>query len=210
MFKLATLPYAYSALLPVLSADTLEIHHDRHHRGYIEKLNELVKEKDLEAASLDDLVVHGSGEVFNNAAQVWNHEFYWRSLTPASNGGPEGALEAAIIAQFGSVPAFKRRFNLAATSHFGAGWTWLVVDANGGLDVVETHDAGTPLRNNQHPVLNCDVWEHAYYLDYQNERAKYLHAFWEIVNWQEVSNRYALTDSRISTIEKANRGARIR
>lgn len=191
MFKLAPLPYPMDALAPVISAETMEYHHDKHHRAYIEKLNDLVKDKGLDAASLEELVRHGSGEVFNNAAQAWNHEFFWHSLAPPQKKTPGGALAAALEVSYGSVENFKKRVNKLATSQFGSGWVWLVLAADGTLDTVATNNADTPLRYKQTPLLACDVWEHAYYLDYRNDRDRYVTAFWEIVDWEEVGRRYA-------------------
>ncbi len=190
MFKLAPLPYPYAALAPTLSAETLEFHHDKHHRGYVEKLNELVKEKGLDSASLEDLVQHSSGEVFNNAAQAWNHEFYWHTLSAPSNAAPGGALASAIDAKFASFNRFKERFNTLAAAQFGSGWMWLVLTAEGELDTLSTSDADTPLRGKQRPLIACDIWEHAYYLDYRNNRAKYLNNFWDIVDWTQIGRRY--------------------
>jgi superoxide dismutase, Fe-Mn family len=190
MFKLAPLPYAYTALAPTLSAETLEFHHDKHHRGYVEKLNELVKEKALEPVSLEELVLHSSGQVFNNAAQAWNHEFYWHTLSAPANATPGGALVTAINARFDSLSYLKKRFNAMAAAQFGSGWMWLVLTAEGELDMVSTSDADTPLRTKQWPLIACDLWEHAYYLDYRNDRAKYLNNFWDIVDWTQIGRRY--------------------
>jgi superoxide dismutase, Fe-Mn family len=203
MFKLAPLPYAYAALSPTLSAETLELHHDKHHRTYIEKLNELVKEKGLDSASLEDLVLHSSGAVFNNAAQAWNHEFYWHTLGAQAKATPGGALATAIDAKFDSLNYLKKRFNAKAAAQFGSGWMWLVLTAEGELDTVSTSDADTPLRGKQWPLIACDVWEHAYYLDYRNDREKYLNNFWDIVNWTQIEQRYE--DAVATTLHSAKR-----
>lgn len=208
MFKLAPLPYHYADLEPTVSAAALRFHHDKHHRAYVEKLNELIEKKGLGAASLDDLVLHSAGDVFNNAAQAWNHDFFWHSLIPIAEAGPPHNLAAALGATFGSVAEFKKRFSAVGLSQFGAGWVWLVLGAAGGLEVVSTSNADNPLRRKQTPLLVCDVWEHAYYLDYKHDRAKFLASFWAIVNWQEVARRLEVTEEGIAGVSRSNRAAR--
>eukprot|EP00002_Diphylleia_rotans_P008755 TRINITY_DN18743_c0_g1_i1.p1 TRINITY_DN18743_c0_g1~~TRINITY_DN18743_c0_g1_i1.p1 ORF type:complete len:197 (-),score=22.80 TRINITY_DN18743_c0_g1_i1:290-880(-) len=191
---LPPLPYARDALAPHISAETLDFHYGKHHQTYVTNLNKLVDGTDLAAKSLEDLVKTAApGPVFNNAAQIWNHTFYWNSLKPNGGGQPTGALLEAIVADFGSYEAFKEKFSAAATTHFGSGWAWLVRNASGKLEVVSTHDAGCPLRDNATPALVVDVWEHAYYIDYRNARANYLNAWWSLVNWEFAAKNLGLS-----------------
>ena len=182
-FTLPPLPYALDALAPTISKETLEFHYGKHHQAYVTNLNNLVAGTEFESASLEDIVKKSSGGIFNNAAQIWNHTFYWNSLSPNGGGEPSGALLDAINAKWGSVAAFKEAFNKSAAGNFGSGWTWLVKKADGSLDIVNTSNAATPLTTDDVPLLPCDVWEHAYYIDYRNARPKYLESFWAIVNW---------------------------
>lgn len=182
-FTLPALPYALDALEPHISKETLEFHYGKHHQTYVTNLNNLVAGTAQESASLEEVVRSSSGGVFNNAAQVWNHTFYWNSLSPKGGGEPTGALLDAINAKWGSVAAFKEAFNKSAAGNFGSGWTWLVKKADGSLDIVNTSNAATPLTTTDVPLLTCDVWEHAYYIDYRNARPKYLENFWNLVNW---------------------------
>ena len=182
-FTLPPLPYALDALAPTISKETLEFHYGKHHQAYVTNLNNLVAGTEFESASLEDVVKKSSGGIFNNAAQIWNHTFYWNSLSPNGGGQPSGALLDAINAKWGSVDAFKEAFNKSAAGNFGSGWTWLVKKADGSLDIVNTSNAATPLTTSDVPLLTCDVWEHAYYIDYRNARPKYLESFWAIVNW---------------------------
>ncbi|HEY9279053.1 MAG TPA: superoxide dismutase [Fe] [Eoetvoesiella sp.] len=182
-FTLPPLPYAIDALAPTISQETLEFHYGKHHQAYVTNLNNLVAGTEFESASLEDVIKKSSGGVFNNAAQVWNHTFYWNSLSPNGGGEPTGDLLAAINAKWGSVAAFKEAFNKSAAGNFGSGWTWLVKKADGGLDIVNTSNAATPLTTADVPLLTCDVWEHAYYIDYRNARPKYLENFWNLANW---------------------------
>jgi len=179
------LPYTYDALGPHISAATLHEHYDAHHRAYVEKLKGLLREQPTAAnTALDDLVLTASGEVYNNAAQIWNHNFYWLCLVP--QGSPlttSSPLAAAMATTFGSFAAFKKDFAAQAAKLFGSGWTWLAVDAGGKLSIFNGHDADNPLRHGLTPLLTCDVWEHAYYLDYQHKRPDYVENFWHIVNW---------------------------
>lgn len=182
-FTLPPLPYALDALAPTISQETLEFHYGKHHQTYVTNLNNLVAGTEFESASLEDVVKKSSGGVFNNAAQIWNHTFYWNSLSPNGGGEPTGKLLEGIKAKWGSVDAFKEAFNKSAAGNFGSGWTWLVKKPDGSLDIVNTSNAATPLTTDDVPLLTCDVWEHAYYIDYRNARPKYLESFWGIVNW---------------------------
>jgi superoxide dismutase, Fe-Mn family len=182
-FELPELPYAMDALAPHVSKETLEYHYGKHHNAYVTKLNAAVPGSEFEGKSLEDIVMTAEGGVFNNAAQVWNHTFYWHSLSPNGGGEPTGAIKAKIEADFGSFDAFKDAFTNAAATHFGSGWAWLVLNAEGKLEVTSTHDAGCPVREGLKPILTCDVWEHAYYVDYRNARPKYIDAWWSLVNW---------------------------
>ncbi len=186
-FELPPLPYDKNALEPTISAETIDYHHGKHHQAYVTNLNNLVAGTALEGKSLDELVTSTDGGVFNNAAQVWNHTFYWNSMSPNGGGEPTGATADAINAAFGSFDAFKEQFNKAAATHFGSGWAWLVKDGEGKLSVVSTANAGNPLTDGLTPVLTCDVWEHAYYIDYRNARPAYLESFWKLVNWDFVA-----------------------
>lgn len=180
---LPPLPYALDALAPTISKETLEFHYGKHHQTYVTNLNNLIPGTEFESASLEDIVKKSSGGIFNNAAQVWNHTFYWNSMAPNAGGEPTGKLADAINAKWGSVAAFKEAFNKSAAGNFGSGWTWLVKKADGSLDIVNTSNAATPLTTTDVPLLTCDVWEHAYYIDYRNARPKYLESFWSLVNW---------------------------
>jgi Fe-Mn family superoxide dismutase len=182
-FTLPELPYASDALAPHISAETLGFHHGKHHAKYVEVLNSLVEGTDNAGKSLEELVKTTSGKLFNQAAQVWNHTFYWHSLSPRGGGAPTGKIAAAIDEAFGSFDAFKEKFTAEAAGHFGSGWAWLVKDASGKLSIVGTHDAGNPMTQGLTPVLTCDVWEHAYYVDYRNARPNYIAAWWNLVNW---------------------------
>lgn len=191
--KLPELPYAQNALEPHISKETLEFHYGKHHQTYITNLNNQIKGTEFENMSLEDIVKKSSGGMFNNAAQTWNHTFYWFSLTPAANakGKPKEALLKAINDKWGSFDEFKKAFDACAAGTFGSGWAWLVKNTDGSLELVSTSNAATPLTGAQKPLLTCDVWEHAYYIDYRNSRPNYLSNFWEIVNWDEVEKRFA-------------------
>ncbi|GAB7550233.1 MULTISPECIES: superoxide dismutase [Fe] [unclassified Cupriavidus] len=188
---LPPLPYAHDALAPHISKETLEFHHDKHHQTYVTNLNNLIKGTEFENSTLEDIVKKSSGGIFNNAAQVWNHTFYWDSLKPNGGGQPTGALADAINAKFGSFDKFKEEFTKTAVGTFGSGWAWLVKKADGSLDLVSTSNAATPLTTDAKPLLTCDVWEHAYYIDYRNARPKYVEAFWNVVNWDFASKNFA-------------------
>ena len=189
--KLPELPYALDALAPHISKETLEFHYGKHHQTYITNLNGLIKGTEFENLSLEEIVKKSSGGMFNNAAQVWNHTFYWMGLSPKGGGAPTGALAAAIDAKWGSFAKFKEEFAKVAIGTFGSGWGWLVKKADGSLDLASTTGAGTPLTGADKPLLTCDVWEHAYYVDYRNLRPKYVEAFWNLVNWEFVAKNFA-------------------
>lgn len=183
-FTLPPLPYDLDALAPHISKETLEFHYGKHHQAYVNNLNKLIPGTEFESASLEEIIKKASGGLFNNAAQVWNHTFYWNCLSPQGGGEPTGALLDAINAKWSSVAAFKEAFNTSAAGNFGSGWTWLVKKADGSLDIVNTSNAANPLTGSDVPLLTCDVWEHAYYIDYRNARPKYLENFWNLVNWK--------------------------
>ena len=189
-FSLPELPYAHNALEPVISEKTISFHYGKHHLTYVNNLNGLVEGTEFADADLDTIVKKSSGPVFNNAAQIWNHNFYFLSLTPHKGTVPAEALAKAIEAAFGSVDDFKAEFNKAAVSVFGSGWAWLVKDAVGKLSITKESNAGNPLTSGLTPLLTFDVWEHAYYIDYQNRRADYVAALWDLVDWNVVSARY--------------------
>ncbi len=189
-FSLPELPYAHNALEPVISEETIKFHYGKHHQTYVNNLNGLIPGTEFENSDLDTIVKKSSGPVFNNAAQIWNHNFYFLSLTPDKGSKPSEALAKAIEAKYGSFDNFKTEFNKAAVSVFGSGWAWLVKNADGELDILKESNAGNPLTSGLVPLLTFDVWEHAYYIDYQNRRADYLAALWELVDWNVVSSRY--------------------
>jgi superoxide dismutase, Fe-Mn family len=189
-FELPALPYANDALAPHISAETIEYHYGKHHQTYVTNLNNLVPGTEFEGLSLEEIVKKSSGGIFNNAAQIWNHTFYWNSLSPNGGGTPTGGLANAIERTFGSFDKFKEEFTKCAVTTFGSGWAWLVKNPNGTLELVSTSNAGCPLTAGQTPILTCDVWEHAYYIDFRNLRPKYLEAFWALVNWDFASANY--------------------
>ena len=188
---LPALPYAKDALAPHISAETIDFHYGKHHQTYVTNLNNLIKGGEFENSTLEDIVKKSAGGIFNNAAQIWNHTFYWQSLAPAAAATPTGALAAAINAKYGTFDAFKEAFNKSALGNFGSGWTWLVKKADGTLDIVNTTNAATPLTTSDTPLLTCDVWEHAYYIDYRNSRANYLASFWALANWEFAAKNFA-------------------
>lgn len=190
-FTLPELPYAMDALAPHLSQETLEYHYGKHHQTYINNLNKLVDGKPEGLKSLEEIIKTSKGAIFNNAAQIWNHTFYWNGLKPNGGGEPTGAIADAINASFGSFEEFKTLFTNMAVGLFGSGWAWLVKDSDGTLGVEALSNAGNPLKNGQIPLLTCDVWEHAYYVDYRNARAKYVESFWNLVNWEFVEQQLA-------------------
>jgi Fe-Mn family superoxide dismutase len=186
---LPPLPYARDALAPIISAETIDFHYGKHHQAYVTNLNNLIKGTEFENASLEEIVRKSSGPVFNNAAQVWNHTFYWESLKPNGGGEPTGKLAEAIKASFGGFAQFVEAFTKTAVGTFGSGWGWLVQKPDGKLALVSTSNAATPLTTEDKPLLTCDVWEHAYYIDYRNARPSYVEAFWKLVNWDAVAAR---------------------
>jgi len=189
--ELPALPYAKNALEPYISAETLEYHHGKHHNAYVTNLNNLVPGTEYENLSLEEIIKKApAGGVFNNAAQVWNHTFYWNCLAPNAGGAPSGALADAITKAFGSFDTFKEKFSTSAATNFGSGWTWLVKNGDGSLEIVNTSNAGSPLTAGKTPLLTCDVWEHAYYIDYRNARPKYIESFWNLVNWDFVATNF--------------------
>ncbi len=187
-FELPALPYAKNALEPHISEETLEYHYGKHHNTYVVNLNNLIAGTDFENQSLEDIIKNSDGGIFNNAAQIWNHTFYWNCLSPNGGGEPTGALADAINAKFGSFEQFKKDFSDACVTNFGSGWTWLVKNGFGKLEIVKTSNAGCPLTDGLTPLLTCDVWEHAYYIDYRNARPSYVEAFWNLVNWDFVAS----------------------
>jgi Fe-Mn family superoxide dismutase len=189
--QLPDLPFAEKALEPHISAETLRYHHGKHHAAYVTNLNKLIDGTKYESMTLEEVIRKSEGGVFNNAAQIFNHTFYWSCLTPDSPGNPTGQLAKAIDQEYGSFDAFKEKFSQTAITTFGSGWGWLVRNADGSLDLASTSNAGTPLTAGQTPLLTCDVWEHAYYIDYRNARPDYVKAFWELVNWEFVAKNFA-------------------
>lgn len=193
---LPDLPYANNALEPYISAETIAFHYGKHHQTYVTNLNKLIVGTEFEQASLEEIVKKSSGGIFNNAAQIWNHTFYWNGLKPNPSKTPRdvpssGKLAEAIQAKWGSADAFKTAFTQCAVTTFGAGWAWLVKKEDGTLDIVSTSNAATPLTGQAIPLLTCDVWEHAYYIDYRNARAEYVEKFWNIINWDFVEKNFS-------------------
>ncbi len=187
--KLPELPFAQDALEPIISAETLHYHYGKHHAAYVTNLNKLIPGTEFEDLPLEEIIKRApAGGIFNNAAQVWNHTFYWNCLSPEGGGEPTGTLADAIRQQFGSFDEFRQRFATSAATNFGSGWTWLVQKPDGSLAVVNTSNAGCPLTEGATPLLTIDVWEHAYYIDYRNERPRYIESFWKLVNWEFVAS----------------------
>ena len=190
--ELPPLPYPKDALKPHISEETLEYHYGKHHKAYVDKLNELLPNSDFENLSLEEIIKKApAGPIFNNAAQVWNHTFYWNCLSPTGGGEPKDELASAIVKSFGSYDAFKDQFTKTAIATFGSGWGWLAKNASGDLEIISTSNAGTPMTENKKALLTCDVWEHAYYIDYRNLRPKYVEAFWKLVNWDFVNKNFS-------------------
>lgn len=186
-FTLPKLPYEMDALEPQISKETLEYHYGKHHQTYVNNLNKLIPGTEFESMSLEDIIKNSTGGIFNNAAQVWNHSFYWECLSPNGGQEPAGPVADLINEHFGSFAAFKEKFTQTAIATFGSGWAWLVQDESGALEIISTSNAGTPMTENKKALLTCDVWEHAYYIDYRNARPDYLGAFWKLVNWDFVN-----------------------
>lgn len=189
--KLPDLPYPKNALEPHISAETLEYHHGKHHATYVNNLNNLIRGTEFEKMPLQDIVLKSSGGIFNNAAQIWNHTFYWNCLKTHGGEEPTGALAEAIKSTFGSFAEFKTQFSQKAITLFGSGWTWLVKNKDGSIAIEQTSNAGVPMTAGKKALLTCDVWEHAYYIDYRNARPKYVEAFWNIVNWEFAVKNFA-------------------
>ena len=189
--ELPALPYAIDALAPHISQETLEFHHGKHHATYVTELNAAIPGTEYENMDLEDIIKKSSGPVFNNAAQIWNHTFYWNCLSPNGGGEPTGAVADAINKAFGSFAEFQAQFDDKAVNNFGSSWTWLVKNADGSLEIVNTSNAGTPMTAGQTALLTVDLWEHAYYIDFRNARPAYLSAFWKLVNWDFVAKNLA-------------------
>jgi len=187
--ELPKLPYALDALEPYISKRTIEFHYGKHHQAYVNNLNKLIFGTEFENASLDDIVRNAGAGIFNNGAQVWNHTFYWNCMKPQGGGEPSGLLASAIVKNFGSLAEFKEKFSAAAATLFGSGWAWLIKKDDGTLEIVQESNAGNPLRHGVTPLLTCDVWEHAYYLDKQNVRPDYIADFWKLIDWESVAGR---------------------
>jgi len=189
--ELPPLPYPKNALAPHMSEETLEYHYGKHHQTYVTKLNELIPGTEFENLSLEEIVKKSSGPVFNNAAQIWNHTFFWNCLSPNGGGAPKGKLAEAIDKSFGSFENFKKEFTDKTVAIFGSGWSWLVKKADGSLEIRQTANANTPLTDKSvTTILTCDIWEHAYYIDYRNVRPKFLEAYWNLVNWDFAEKNY--------------------
>jgi Fe-Mn family superoxide dismutase len=191
-FELPNLPYELNALEPYISSETLQYHYGKHHQTYLNNLNNLISSTEHENSTLEEIILNSDGALFNNAAQVWNHSFYWQCLTPAAQTEPSGELLEAINKKFGDFKEFQSQFTKVAISTFGSGWAWLVKNANGELEIVSTSNAETPMTKGQIALLTCDVWEHAYYIDYRNTRPKYVESFWNLVNWDFVASNFAM------------------
>lgn len=190
-FELPPLPYERNALEPYISTETLDYHYGKHHLAYVTNLNNLLPGSGFEGKSLEEIIKKSSGGIFNNAAQVWNHTFYWNCLKPKALKEPKGDLASIIIKTFGSFEKFQEQFTKTSIATFGSGWAWLVRDARGAVEIISTSNAGTPMTDNRKALLTCDVWEHAYYIDYRNARPKYLEAFWNLVNWDFVADNFS-------------------
>ncbi|WP_339739911.1 superoxide dismutase [uncultured Sunxiuqinia sp.] len=189
-FELPALPYAKNALEPYISEKTLEFHYGKHHQAYVNNLNNLIQGTKFETADLETIIKESDGGIFNNGAQVWNHTFYFMQFAADGCDEPKDELKKAIESEFGSVESFKDSFSKAAATLFGSGWAWLVKDAAGKLSIVQTSNAANPMRDGLTPLMTCDVWEHAYYLDKQNARPKYIEDFWKVLDWKVVSERF--------------------
>jgi len=190
-FILPELPYARDALQPYISGETIDFHYGKHHSTYVANLNRLIVGTIFEDATLQEIVTGADGALFNNAAQVWNHTFYWNCLSPKGGGEPAGDLLQAIKSDFGSFAAFRQEFTASAIGNFGSGWTWLAMDDERRLSIVNTGNAGNPMSDGLTPLLTCDVWEHAYYIDYRNARPDYIEAFWKLLNWKFAAGNYS-------------------
>jgi len=189
--ELPALPYEKNALEPTISAETIDYHYGKHHQAYVTNLNKFIAGTDHENSTLEEIVKNSEGPIFNNAAQVWNHTFYWNCLAPNKGGEPTGALADEINAAFGSFAEFKTKFSASAVGNFGSGWTWLVKNSDGSVELLNTSNAGSALTSGKTPLLTIDVWEHAYYVDYRNARPKYMEEIWNVVNWDFVASNFA-------------------
>ena len=190
-YELPELPYSKDALAPHISEETLNFHYGKHHQAYVNKLNALVPGTEFEGLSLEDIIMKANGGIFNNAAQIWNHTFYWHSMSPNGGGEPTCELATALEKAFGSIDNFKEKFTEKALTQFGSGWAWLVKNKDGALEVVNTLNANNPLTDGKKPLLTCDVWEHAYYIDTRNDRGKYVSNFWQLVNWDFAAENFS-------------------
>lgn len=188
--ELPSLPYEMDALEPIISKETLEYHYGKHHTAYVNNLNKMLPGTDYEGMALEDIIKKASGGIFNNAAQIWNHSFYWQCLSPNGGGEPTGSLAEAINRTFGSFAQFKKQFSQTAITTFGSGWAWLIQNSDNSLEIISTKNADTPMTSGQTALLTCDVWEHAYYIDYRNARPSYVEKFWDLINWKFVSTNY--------------------
>lgn len=191
IYNLPPLPYDVNALSPYISKETIEFHYGKHHKAYVDNLNNLITNNELNGLALEEIIKKSTGAIFNNAAQIWNHNFYWNSLTPVLNQHPSIPLLKSIESRWGSFENFKESFTKLALSNFGSGWTWLVKKTDESLDIINTSNANCPILNEDKALLTCDIWEHAYYIDYRNARAKYLDSFWKIINWEFVDSNFS-------------------
>ncbi len=189
-YELPALPYAHNALEPVISEETIGYHYGKHHQTYVTNLNNLVPGTEFEGKPLEEIIMNASAGIFNNAAQVWNHTFYWNGLSPNGGGEPSGALAEAINSTFGSFDEFKKQFSTSAATNFGSGWTWLVKNSDGSIEIFNTSNAGSPMTDGKTALLTVDVWEHAYYVDYRNARPQYLEEIWKLINWDFVASNF--------------------
>lgn len=189
-FELPKLPYELNALVPYLSQETLEYHYGKHHQAYVNNLNGLIPGTEFEKASLETMIRKAEGAIYNNAAQIWNHTFYFESFSKSAGKNPSGKLTGSINSAFGSFESFKEQFTKAASTLFGSGWVWLAAAENGVLSIIQESNAGNPLKKGLKPLMTCDVWEHAYYIDYRNRRPDYIKAFWDILDWNVISKRF--------------------
>ncbi len=189
-YELPALPYAQNALEPVISEETIGYHYGKHHQTYVTNLNNLVPGTEFEGKPLEEIIMSASAGIFNNAAQVWNHTFYWNCLSPNGGGEPSGALAEAINGAFGSFDEFKKQFSTSAATNFGSGWTWLVKNSDGSIEIFNTSNAGSPMTDGKTALLTVDVWEHAYYVDYRNARPQYLEEIWKLINWDFVAANF--------------------
>jgi superoxide dismutase, Fe-Mn family len=203
--ELSVLPFDMNALEPYISKLTLELHYGKHYKGYVTNLNKLLIGTRLSNLDIKTIIQIADGPVFNNAAQVWNHSFYFECLRPGNNNPLKGYFAEVIKNNFGTISFFKNTFANAAESIFGAGWVWLVLNPTGSLEIVQKSDAGNPLRSGMIPILNCDLWEHAYYLDYHNKRRDYVEAFWKLINWELIEMRYnEILQQKVSNNKQIN------